>query len=200
MKFLLLSFLLISCTKISSIATVPASSATPKQQTPISSRDCVNREWCRVYDELIVSKLTPRLIAYGPEEEFCPNWENLDKEYFWKNFIKAIAKTESNWNNLEEYPEKFDDDGCGFSTGKSISTGLMQLSYGDRCVYPTTTCKKLTKQNLKDWSVNLPCALEIMDMLIAKRKPLSLYWSSLDLEATGDETIQNMREFIPDCF
>lgn len=201
MKYLLALLVLVSCTKIKTLPNPVNNPITNVSASPsIIPKECNNGDWCAQYNQIIILNITDAMLAYNPGAKFCPNWSHLDKDLFWTGFVKSIAKTESNWNVNEEYLEDFEDDGCGYSTGTSISTGLLQLSYGDRCVYPTKTCKTLTIKNLKDAKTNLTCALEIMDSLIRSNRPLSDYWSSTDFSKSGNDTLNNMKQYIPQCY
>jgi hypothetical protein len=197
MKAIILILALTGC------ASIPVQK--PTQKPPVAQKGtCEPPEWCASYAPVILEEISEELLAYNPGKFFCPNWKNVNKTDFVLQFEKSIIETESSFDPSQEYPEDFDDDGCGYSTGQSISTGLFQLSYGDRCVYPTTDCKKLTPKSLKDPETNLRCGMQIQTMILRKNGQLLDYWSSLNPNeeegGTGPETRDHLKANFPECF
>lgn len=94
----------------------------------------------------------------------------------WLSYLRGIVKAESNWNPNAMYEEKFIDG----STGKrALSVGYFQLSIGDKRNYKTHYCQLLTEETLKDPEINTGCALEIIETLFKKGRPLGAYWSTM---------------------
>lgn len=118
-----------------------------------------------VFEHFVENNLGPITRAKSPPA--CTSW---------MQFLRGVVKAESNWNKEAVYEEKFVDGSTGV---RALSVGYFQLSVGDKRNYPTPYCQKLTPDSLKDPEVNTGCALEIIETLNRKGRPLGAYWSTV---------------------
>ena len=168
-----------ACTKTETVAPAPetktvVSTATQTVVNP-DPTSCRSGVWC--YDYLVRPRITKALLE-ADVSPICKT-HSVDKNQIWLAVERGISLAESDWKYETTYEEDFIDE----ATGKlSISTGLFQLSYGDRNNYRNTECDLITKDNLKDPVVNVKCAMAIQNKLLTtdKRDVLSVvgrYWS-----------------------
>lgn len=164
-----------------------------KLKTPIEQPTLPpNKTWGPAYDDIIKSKLSPAMMAYE-NEYFQPITMRMDD--WWCTFMQAMVKTESNYDTNCVYQEKFIDDSTGLPCR---SVGLAQMSLGDKFTYPDCPTLQLltSEEQLRDPIFNLKCALEVMDSLIRRGKPLKSYWSSLDESKSGPETLATLKALL----
>lgn len=192
---------------VASCATIPVE--TPKAPPAVAAENCQtiagkkSCAWAPTWEETIRNGLTPGILSASPGA-YCPNYSRLsDKSRFWINLFRATVRYESGFNPRATYTEKFID----HSTGKlSVSSGLLQLSIGDKSNYKGEACQKLTPESLFDPSINLACGTEIADALLAGKKPfkkntdvrtsLGRYWSTIRDGKISSE----LKRLMPECY
>lgn len=154
--------------------------------------ECKKMEWQRSWNEIIIQNITPAMLEWENEFFGFPGKSPMRR---WLAFIQAMTFVESSWNPECRYTEDFIDD----TTGELCeSDGLGQLSLGDANSYPElpNVSKIRTKEQLFDAEFNLKCSLEIADYLIRNGRELSEYWSSLDPDKNGKQTLDKMKEIL----
>lgn len=93
----------------------------------------------------------------------------------WLSYLRGVVKAESGWKKDAVYKENFKDRNGDYV----LSVGYFQLSTGDKNNYKTPYCQKLTSETLKDPETNTGCALEIIETLLKRGRPLGAYWSTM---------------------
>lgn len=152
-------------------------------------------EWNHEWDNVIFNNLTEEMLAYRNDFFEVEGNHKQGTPYWWQCFMQAIAFTESSYNPSCRFTEKFIDD----STGQLCeSDGLFQLSLGDRFSYPEspTLQTMTTTEDFFDPIRNIKAAMEIMNILIKRDEPLLNYWSSLDPDKSGPETLEKLKELL----
>jgi hypothetical protein len=162
--------------EFTSCTTIPVTPAPEtKPSNPIQNSKCVSGagEWDACYEQMIKDHLT-ETMKKADLTGYCGDWVT---------FIKGVIDAESGFDASQEYKESFIDDGCPGYNQKSISTGWLQLSKGDACVYKTPTAKLVNStDDLKNPEINLLFGMEIMDAILQKNntpKALGAYWSTI---------------------
>lgn len=168
-----------ACTKLvtppvptNTVVVTATSTSTAVNTTP---ETCRSGQWC--YDHLVIPRIT-QALKDADVTTICKT-HGVDKTKLWTAIERGISLAESDWKPETTYEEDFIDE----ATGKlSVSTGLFQLSYGDRNNYRGTECDLISKTNLVDPSVNVKCAMAIQNKLLAGdkrevRAVLGRYWS-----------------------
>ncbi len=97
-------------------------------------------------------------------QTFCPSYASFSpnqRKHFWVQFVAALAKQESQYQNKSKNTESWGD----------VSTGLLQLSISSS--KNTAKCPLKSSQDLQDPQTNLECGVRWLNRLVGKHQIIS---------------------------